>query len=168
MAELWDVYDRYGNKLEGFHERGKPLAEGKYHLVVQILSVNNDGRILISKRHPDKKFGGMWEITGGSAVMGETGAEAAARELLEETGLEAMPSELEYYGSLIGSGEGRNTIYKFYLYNGDFGMRQLKPQEGETVGFRLCTPDEIKEMTDKGEFLDFVYYRIKAMFSEWI
>lgn len=45
-----------------------------------------DGKILLIKRasEPDK---GMWSIPGGLIEYGETAEEAAAREVLEETGL---------------------------------------------------------------------------------
>jgi len=36
MAELWDLYDEYGNKTGKLHERGTPLRAGEYHLVVHI------------------------------------------------------------------------------------------------------------------------------------
>ena len=87
MAEFWDLYNENKEPLNQRHKRGEPLPEGKYHLVVDILSVNPYGKILITKRHPDKHYGGMWEISGGSVIAGETPLEGAKRELFEETGL---------------------------------------------------------------------------------
>ena len=43
--------------------------------------------VLIARRHPDAVRGGLWEYPGGKLASGETAAEAAARELLEETGI---------------------------------------------------------------------------------
>lgn len=70
MPELWDIYDRNRTSLGKTHIRGEKLPEGEFHIIVNILSVNNDGKILITKRHPDKPFGGMWEISGGSVISG--------------------------------------------------------------------------------------------------
>lgn len=167
MAELWDLYNAAGERLNELHERGTPLPYGKFHIVVNILSVNVKGKILITKRHPDKHYGGLWEITGGSAVAGEKPAEAAVRELYEETGIKAEPHELEYRGEIIRYGNyGGNAIHKFYLYRGSFGAENIGLQEGETVAFRLCTPAEIYDMTLRGEFINFEYHRIKAMYPD--
>jgi len=50
---------------------------------------DGSGRVLMSRRRPDQMSGGYWEIPGGKIEPGETMPEAAARELLEETGLRA-------------------------------------------------------------------------------
>ena len=34
MAEYWDIYDADRQKKRGTHLRGKPLADGDYHLAV--------------------------------------------------------------------------------------------------------------------------------------
>ncbi|MGN0624125.1 MAG: NUDIX domain-containing protein [Oscillospiraceae bacterium] len=161
--ELWDLYDRDRKPLGTTHVRGEKLGEGEFHIVVNILSVNKDGKILITKRHPDKPFGGKWEISGGSAVAGESSPEAAVRELFEETGLKAG-GELLYYGTIIRQPSG--CIHDFYLYRGDFSEEDIVLQEGETVDFKLLSADEIYEMAEKGEFLDFLYNRIKGVFSD--
>lgn len=165
MTELWDLYNSMKEPLNELHERGKPLPDGKYHIVVDILSVNSDGKILLTKRHPDKHHGGLWEFTGGSAVAGEKPLEAAVRELKEETGLSARPDELEYRGEIVRRGNsGGNAIHIFYLYRGDFSVKDITLQQGETVDLRLCTPREVRQMYESGELLDFVYHRMRAVF----
>lgn len=168
MPEYWDVYDINRKPLGKLHDRAKydtdPLLEGEFHIVVNILAVNKDGKILTTKRHPDKTFGGYWEISGGSVLAGETSLNGAVRELSEETGLKADPDELMFMGTIIR--RGSNCIHDFYLYQGDFDERDITLQEGETVDFKLLTPDELYQMAKSGEFLDFVYDRINAMFSD--
>jgi len=34
--ELWDIYDKYRHKTGRIHERGIPLKDGDYHLVLHI------------------------------------------------------------------------------------------------------------------------------------
>ncbi len=93
--ELWDLYDENRNLLGKTHVRGVPLQEGEYHLVTDIWMVCLDGKLLITKRHPKKIWGNMWECTGGSALASESSKHSAARELAEEVGVVADPEELE-------------------------------------------------------------------------
>ena len=164
--ELWDLYDRNRKPLDKTHIRGEKLNEGEYHLVVDIVSINQDNKILITKRHPDKSYGGQWETTGGSAIAGEASVNAAVRELLEETGLKAKPSELAYCGTLVR--EKSNCIHDFYLYKGNFSESDITLQEDETVDFILATPEKLNEMNQSGEFLGFVYDRLKVIYSGYI
>ena len=41
-------------------------------------------------------------------------------------------------------------------------------QESETVDFRLVTPAELKEMYKRGEFIDFIYDRVRVFNSDMI
>jgi mutator protein MutT len=50
-------------------------------------------RILVARRAPDSHLGGFWEFPGGKIEPGEEPAEAALRELAEETGLSAAVVE---------------------------------------------------------------------------
>ena len=49
-----------------------------------------DGRVLVAERKPGKDAAGYWELPGGQIEPGETPAEAAARELREEVGVEVL------------------------------------------------------------------------------
>src|SRR5215213_4782961 len=48
-----------------------------------------DGRVLLTERRPGKDAAGFWELPGGQIEPGESPAQAAARELLEEVGIQA-------------------------------------------------------------------------------
>ena len=150
--ELWDLYDRNRIPLGKTHARGQKLKYGEYHLVVDIVSVNQDNKILITRRHPEKTYGGLWETTGGSAIAGETSINAAVRELFEETGLKVKP----------------NCIHDFYLYKGDFSETDIVLQEGETVDFKLAASEELNNMNQSGKFLSFVYDRLNVIYSDYI
>ncbi|OBI88594.1 NUDIX hydrolase [Mycobacterium asiaticum] len=101
-----------------------------------------------------------WFTVGGEVRPGERLAEAAARELAEETGLQVAPAELvgpiwrrdevfEFNGSTIDSEE-------FYLVH---RTRRFEPTAtGRTElehtyihGARWCTPDDIAELIAAGE-----------------
>ena len=79
--ELWDAYDREGRPLGFDLVRGELMPEGVWHMVVEIYAATPDGRLLVTRRHPDKSWGLYWEVTGGSVVKGETPAQGAVREL---------------------------------------------------------------------------------------
>ena len=83
MMEQWDLYDQNRCPLHRKHVRGMPMQPGEFHVVVNVLSVDRQGNILITKRHPKKPFGGKWEVTGGSVLAGETSLHGAVRELEE-------------------------------------------------------------------------------------
>lgn len=61
----------------------------------RVLVVDADGRVLLLHGFdPARRDEPYWITVGGGAQPGESLAEAAARELLEETGISARPDEL--------------------------------------------------------------------------
>ena len=52
--------------------------------VVMGLLFNPDGDILIAKRSPGMRYGGLWEFPGGKVELGETLENALVREIREE------------------------------------------------------------------------------------
>ncbi len=56
--------------------------------VVAAAIQGDDGKILLSQRHPKAHQGGLWEFPGGKRERGETAEQALARELEEELGLQ--------------------------------------------------------------------------------
>lgn len=165
MAELWDLFDYNLKPADEKLVRGEPMPKDRLHYVVDILPMNKDGKFLITKRHPDKTFPNMWEITGGSVIAGETPLEGALRELFEETGLKASAEDMTYMGQIIRHRSG--CIHTFYLYEGDFSEKDIVLQEGETVDFKILTAEEIEKMCDNGEFLSFSFNRIRAVYADY-
>ena len=61
----------------------------------RVVPVNDRGEVLLLHgRDPARPHGWYWFTIGGALEPGETPQEAAVRELLEETGIEASPDEL--------------------------------------------------------------------------
>ena len=81
--EYFDLYTVDRRPLGRRIQRGAPVPHGEYHIVVQIMTINNKGEILLTQRVPEKTSGGKWECSGGCAVAGESSRDAAVRELYE-------------------------------------------------------------------------------------
>lgn len=158
--ELWDAYDREGNPLGIDLVRGEPVPENVYHLVVEIFAVTSDGRVLITRRHPEKSWGGYWEYTGGSVVKGETPVQGAVRELREETGI-AVPAE-DLRPVYVWRSDSRNTIYHSFLVFFDPMEQTVRLQEGETVDYDLLPYGRFKERLMGDGFVDVVRDRFLA------
>lgn len=151
--ELWDAYDRDGNPLGFDLVRDEPMPEGAWHLVAVILAITTDGRVLVTKRHPDKAWGGYWEITGGSVLKGETPIQGALRELREETGIAAAASDLhELYTEPRSGIDAYPTIYHTFWTKFDPAIQPIQLQEGETVEYRLIPSDEFEAFVLCDEF----------------
>ena len=61
-------------------------------LVVAAALYDAAGRVLIAQRPPGKHLAGRWEFPGGKVAPGESEAQALARELREELGIEVRAS----------------------------------------------------------------------------
>ena len=61
-------------------------------LVVAAALYDSDGRVLIAERPTGKHMAGRWEFPGGKVDVGEAEAQALARELREELGIEVTSS----------------------------------------------------------------------------
>ena len=65
----------------------------KYLRVAAGILRDDNGRVLITERVGGGPFQGMWEFPGGKIGAGESAAQALARELAEELGIEIAATE---------------------------------------------------------------------------
>lgn len=88
LNERWDLYDR-DFRIVGTQLRKEPVPHGLFHMTVAVLVFDDAGQMLVQRRSPDKlNQPDTWDIAaGGSALRGESSAQAATRELHEELGL---------------------------------------------------------------------------------
>ena len=74
------------------------VADGAGRAVVHVVAgalYDAQGRVLIAERPPGKHLSGRWEFPGGKIEPGESEAQALARELREELGIEVSAAHPE-------------------------------------------------------------------------
>ena len=100
--EFNDVYDKYRNLTGKLHQRGTRWKFGEYGLVVCVWVYDGQGKLLLTRRAPEKSFAGTWENSGGAAKAGEDSLQAIVRELWEEL----KDSLFQPQGFEVGFGTG--------------------------------------------------------------
>ncbi len=145
--EYFDLYSINREPLGRKVQRGAPIPFGEYHIVVQVMTVNTNGEILLTQRVPEKTSGGKWECSGGCAVSGETSRDAAVRELFEETGIRADPDELRHEWTMVTE----SMLRDFYIFVQDVPLSALKLQKIEVCAAKWVSFERFCEMARNGQ-----------------
>ncbi|WP_026824879.1 MULTISPECIES: NUDIX domain-containing protein [Exiguobacterium] len=144
--ETWDLLDENRQPLGRTHFRGDDLEPNTFHTVIEVFTFDPDGKLLLSRRHPDKKYPLLWEGTGGSILAGEMSREGAVRELQEELGLCVLPEQLRFVTTIK-----RETYFlDLYVYTSErsIDLRQLSLQIDEVVDVRLEEWDTVLDSVE--------------------
>jgi len=126
----------------------------------RVLLVDDDGRILLQHCHDPAtpEEGSWWNTTGGGLDEGETSAQAAVRELREETGLQVDAAAVggvvhrrttEF--SLAGTAYRQREEY-FLLRTGAFDAHPTAPSDLELVavlGTRWWSREELRRTREQ-------------------
>ncbi len=152
--EVWDIYDINRNRIEGRTSvRGSDdMKDDEFHLVIYSVVHNKEGKLLCGLRDKNKMFGGTWEFCGGSAITGESSREAAERELLEETGLDVRGCSGRVVATNTKYWPGSNWFYDVWLFESEFDVKALTPQEGEVESLCVFSINEVKELLRQRNF----------------
>ncbi len=145
--EFNDIYDKDRNLTGRRHRRGTMWRKGEYGLVVCVWVYDGKGRLLLTRRAPEKTFAGTWENSGGAVKAGENSLQAITRELREETGIKADPLEFE----LLCSSSDKNCHFDFYCLHKDVPIEEVVLQPGETDDAKWVTFAQVHEMIDRKE-----------------
>lgn len=147
MTEYFDLYSADRKSLGRKIQRGAPIPRGEYHIVVQIMTINNKGEILLTQRVPEKTSGGRWECSGGCAISGETSRSAAVRELFEETGIRTTPEEIDLEWSLTTD----SMLRDFYIVNKNVPLENIRLQSAEVCAAKWVSLQRLEEMVQSGQ-----------------
>ena len=162
--EIWDAYDRNGNKTGETLIRDEPIPAGRYHLVCEVLVRHVDGSYLCMIRSRQKPNYPLYpECTaGGSVLMGESPLECIRRELREETGIEC--DEFEQVNVTVR--EIYSTIFYSYVCTVDWPKDAITMQEGETEGYQWLSEEEFIALLNSGRMIPGQPQRMEGWFRK--
>lgn len=165
MSELWDIYDINKKKIGRTAERDVyQFKEGEYHIVVTGIIINSKNEILISKRAEHKKFGLMWECSGGSILAGETSLEGIIRELKEELGIEFSKKEAIFLKE-IRRDKLPPDFKDLWLFRRDIDKREITFPDGESIDAKWVTIDEFVKMYENKEIIPTIDFGIEEYYK---
>lgn len=148
MLEYWDLLDDKGNTLPGKMLRGSRQPENTWHAVVGIVIQNSQGRVLFVQRASCKEqFPDLWEHIGGCVRAGETVADAARREVLEEIGICFSEKELLFLDRFF---EKTAYVHTFLIHM-DFAIEDCVLQKEEVQGAKWVHLPEYLEGAKKDQ-----------------
>ncbi len=154
--ELWDLLDHDRNPLGMTHPRGRqyPMPGGTYHLVVTVFTVSADGKLLLTRRAPQKRmYPGYLEVTCGSGIAGEDSLTAALRELSEEAGIDGRTANGGAGLDFLCTVREPSGFMDCYLARMDVPAAEVAVtlQEGETAEYRWVSLWDFARMIQLGE-----------------
>ncbi|KAK6728206.1 hypothetical protein RB195_005701 [Necator americanus] len=126
------------------------------------LVIDHEGRVLLMKERRGYYLG--WKFPGGASDPNETIFDTAAREVLEETGVQATGKALLCFRQInVSQYENVGDLYFICLM--DAVDPEIKPSPNETADCRWFTRDEL-EALPMAEFLEF-HREILRRYDMW-
>lgn len=110
-----------------------------------------DGRILLIRRRNPPSLD-MFAFPGGRAEPGETPAETAVREFLEETGIRAYAPRAFAFYDLVAENPGRHFHLTVFLVEAD--PTEIAEARDDAADAGWYTPDEIRGLNTPPSVID--------------
>ena len=142
MAQL-ELFDQNNQSLGILKDKATVHQDGDWHRTSEIVVLNQQDEVLLSLRHPDKKYlPNYWDVClGGHLDPGESYGEAALRELEEEIGLRPQPEELIFLGTMDVVVVDESVALRDFEHAGVFVWRVINSLYEFTM-----QPDEVAEL----------------------
>lgn len=149
MMEIWELYDKEGNKTDKTMKKGEKIPPDCYHLGADVWIMNLKNEILIQKRAPLKRSPNVWAMTGGSVIKGESSLQTIKRETLEELGIKLDIKN----ATLIKHYRTGEVWLDTYFVRQDIDLKDIVRQESEVSDVRWATYEEIEELFAKNQMM---------------
>ena len=161
MAELWDIYDSNRKKTGRTAERGVyKFKKGEYHIVVTGIIMNSKHEILMCKRAEHKKYGLMWECSGGAVLAGETSLDGILRELKEEIGIEFSKEDAILLKE-IRRDEVPPDFKDLWLFIKNIEIKDITFPDGEAIAAKWVTIEKFMKMYENKEIVPIIDFGIE-------
>lgn len=162
--ELFDILDETGAKTGEVMRRGEVHEKGALHGSVHVWLVSGTGdnaHVLLQRRAADKDSypSCLDAASTGHIDSGEEPLSAAVRELSEELGIKAVPSELiplfrrrvSEDNVFHGKRFINNEITWVYLFRGGVSLSELRFERAEIAGLEELPAAELRRRLRSGE-----------------
>lgn len=148
MEEIIQIYNKNREKLNKKIIRNKDsFLPNEFALVVNVWIITKSKRIILTKRHPNKRWGNSFECTCGYAIDQETTLETAVREIQEEIGLTIKKENL----ILLNTNYFTNQIVDTYIYFIDKKVKDIELDENEITKCIFVTFEQLVNMWESGK-----------------
>lgn len=155
--ETIDLYNKNKEKLgKTFVRNQDKLLENEYYLLEQAWILNDENKILLTRRSLNKSYGGMWEATAGHVKSGETDLDGIQREVSEELGLNIKKNDFKFIKSLIR----KQAILDVWAVKKNVTLADIKLKDDEVMDAKFVSISEFKEMLENKEIIDNLSYFI--------
>lgn len=151
--EIWDLYDAERRLTGQKHQRGLPVPQGYYHLVIHLAIFNEKNQLLSQQRDAAKKsWANLWDISvGGSVLSGENSCAGLRRETAEELGIR-LP-ERPYRPVLTVNGP--HYFDDYYVLRMELELASLRLQAEEVQAVRWLDRQELEALCAAGSFVPY-------------
>lgn len=159
MSEILDVVNEH-DEVIGQAERDEVHRLGLVCRLVYVCFYTPNGEIILQKRSDTKKndAGKLTTTVSGHVASGQDYLEAAARETLEESGVEVESSDLESLGVVradyVQGAYLSNAMRGLFAYRFDGSVNKLKVEDIDGAGFVKLSIEELEKQlgSEPGKF----------------
>ena len=154
--EIFELFDRQGNKLNKQMERGSKIQNGEYHKVVHIWIKDSNGMYLVQQRNKSTdRYPYQWAPTAGAVLTGEEPIDAAIRETKEEIGVILDETELKHLKTMFVDHPKSSYIIDLFIVKKNIKPDGLIYDETEVKAVSLMNLKQIEYMMEHNQFWNF-------------
>lgn len=153
IMEYFDVLNEKGEKIGITKLRNEVHRDGDWHRTVHIWVFNNNGKVLLQRRSQDKDSNpNKLDIScGGHLSAGDDSISGGIRELKEELGIDATPSDFKFITTIKKSTKYSETYINrefadMFILHTNKTIDELKFQEEEISEIMFVPYNKFKEM----------------------